>query len=72
MGLEEAARDMRIPVVLDLRNGRVRAHCPDLPGCSAVGASESEALEVLRARIHDYFSRSARPAPGTRKTAIEI
>ncbi len=66
---------MRIPVVLEpsSRSPRVRAYCPDLPGCSAVADSEPEALALVRTRIVEYFARADRRAlPGTRVTAIEI
>jgi len=54
-------------------SGRVRAFCPDLPGCCAVAESETEALELVRARVSDYFTRSSRRAtPGTRIAVIEI
>ncbi len=66
---------MRIPVVIEPapRSRRVRAYCPDLPGCSAVAESEPEALELVRTRIVEYFARGdRRTTPGTRITAIEI
>ncbi len=68
-------RIMKVPVVLEpsVRTGRVRAYCPDLPGCSAVAGSEPDALALLRRRIEDYFARSPlRAAPGTRTTTVEV
>jgi predicted RNase H-like HicB family nuclease len=66
---------MKVPVVLEpnVRTGRVRAYCPDLPGCSAVAASEPDALALLRRRVAEYFARSSRRVmPGTRSTHIEV
>jgi hypothetical protein len=67
---------MEIPVhIQDPRDGgSVRAFCPDLPGCSATADNADAALEVLRRRVADYFSRDAdRPStPGTRRTVIVL
>lgn len=50
------------------------AFCPDLPGCSAVAATENEAVSVLRSRIGEYFARGTRQPlpPDTRRTVIEM
>jgi predicted RNase H-like HicB family nuclease len=66
---------MKVAVVLEpsTRTRRVRAYCPDLPGCSAVADSEPDALELLRRRIAEYFAASVRrAAPGTRTTTVEV
>ncbi len=66
---------MKVAVVLEpsARTGRVRAYCPDLPGCSAVADSEPDVLAVLRRRIAEYFAASTRrTTPGTRTTVVEV
>lgn len=66
---------MKVPVVLEpsARTGRIQAYCPDLPGCSASGDTELDALELLRRRITEYFARSShRPAPGARTTTVDV
>jgi hypothetical protein len=37
----------------------VTAYCPALPGCSATAPDEKQALEALRAKLHDYEARQA-------------
>jgi predicted RNase H-like HicB family nuclease len=67
---------MEIPVLIQpSRAGNaVRAFCPDLPGCSATAPTQGEALERLRRRVSDYFTRDAAEplAPGTRRAVIVL
>lgn len=51
----------------------VQAFCPDLPGCSAAAATVDGALDLLRRRVREYFSASARRVPkGTRIVTLEV
>lgn len=67
---------MEIPVhIQESRGGKAfRAFCPDLPGCSATASSPDAALEVLRRRVIEHFTRdAARPAPPrTRRTFLVL
>jgi hypothetical protein len=64
---------MKLPVHIQTREDGVRAFCPDLPGCSASGRNEEEALRRLRARVTDCFSLAPRPTtPNTRIVHIEV
>lgn len=66
---------MKIPVLLrrSQHTGSVQAYCPDLPGCSAHGHTEADALELLRRRVADYFATNRRPVPpGERRTVLEL
>lgn len=64
---------MKLPVHLQTRDDGVRAFCPDLPGCSASGRNEEEALRRLRARIASCFEVAPRAtAPNTRIVHIEV
>jgi predicted RNase H-like HicB family nuclease len=66
---------MKISVLLrrGRHTGSVQAYCPDLPGCSAHGASEEDALELLRRRIADYFAAGWRPVPpGERRAVLDL
>jgi hypothetical protein len=64
---------MKLNVHIRSRAGTVQAFCPDLPGCSASAPTEKEALQILRARVDQYFSVRARALPpGTRLVEIEI
>jgi predicted RNase H-like HicB family nuclease len=70
------ALDRRMKVSVLLRRGRntgsVQAYCPDLPGCSAHGPTEGDALELLRHRITDYFAHGRPVPPGERRTVLEL
>jgi predicted RNase H-like HicB family nuclease len=50
----------------------VQAFCPELPGCSATGSHEAEALRRLRERISRCLAPSTNPLPGTRVVQIEV
>jgi predicted RNase H-like HicB family nuclease len=67
---------MHIPVhIQSSKPGHgVRVFCPDIPGCSATGASVDQALSVLRRRIDAHFARSASevPPPGVTTTVIVL
>jgi len=66
-------RDVKLSVLLQTREDGVRAFCPDLPGCSASGRNDEEALRRLRSRIASCFDVSPRPtAPNTRIVRIEV
>jgi hypothetical protein len=75
------ARGLLLPagvkLAIHLRPGRepdtVQAFCPEVPGCSAHGRSDREALERLRARLAEQLSRprGALP-PGTRVIEIDV
>jgi hypothetical protein len=61
-------------LTIHIRNGAlgVQAYCPDLPGCSASGRTEDEALAQLRQRITAYFKPEQRRPAGTRVIHIEV
>lgn len=64
---------MKLSVHLQTRDDGVRAFCPDLPGCSAWGRTDDEALRKLRARVVDCFTAGTRAAgPSTRVVRIEV
>ena len=64
---------MKLPVHIQTREDGVRAFCPDLPGCSASGRTEDEALRRLRERVGDCFPLASRPTtPNTRVVHIEV
>ncbi len=50
----------------------VQAYCPELPGCSATGPHEAEAVRRLRERIARCLAPSTTPLPGTRVVQIEV
>lgn len=43
-------------VVSQLSNGRYRALCPSLPGCSAIGGSHEEALRNMHSAVRNYLA----------------
>jgi hypothetical protein len=64
---------MKLTVHVRTQRGVVQAFCPDLPGCSATAPSERAAIDLLRARVDEYFT--ARPASlpaGTRVVHLEV
>ncbi|HEX4516855.1 MAG TPA: hypothetical protein VH054_25080 [Polyangiaceae bacterium] len=64
---------MKLSVHVQTRDDGVRAFCPDLPGCSASGRNEDEAIRRLRARVADCFDTASRPVtPNTRIVSIEV
>ena len=65
---------MQLPVHIQKGvSGTVKAFCPDLPGCSASAATVEDALDLLRRRVRECFSASARRAPkGTRIITLEV
>ena len=64
---------MKIPVHVRIARSAVQAYCPELPGCSASGRTEQEALALLRLRIESHFAASARSTlPGARVVQIEV
>jgi predicted RNase H-like HicB family nuclease len=65
---------MKIAVhVRQAQDSKVVAWCPDLPGCTATGASADEALERLKRSVSDWFEGDRRPLPpGTRRIAIDV
>ena len=64
---------MKLNVRVRSRAGTVQAFCPDLPGCSASAQTEKEAIQILRARVDEYFSVRARTLPpGTRVVELEV
>ncbi len=64
---------MKLSVLLQTRDDGVRAFCPDLPGCSASGRTDEEALRRLRTRIASCFALTPRATPpNTRIVHIEV
>ncbi len=64
---------MKLSVHVQTREDGVRAFCPDLPGCSASGRNEDEALRRLRARVASCFDTATRATtPDTRIVSIEV
>jgi hypothetical protein len=64
---------MKLNVLVRRRADMVQAFCPDLPGCSASAPTEQEALELLRARVDEYFAFRIRALPpGTRIVQLEV
>jgi hypothetical protein len=64
---------MKLNVHILSRQDTVQAYCPDLPGCSASGETEKEALSLLRARVDEYFAARVRVLlPGTRVIQLEV
>jgi predicted RNase H-like HicB family nuclease len=63
---------MKLSVLLQTRDDGVRAFCPDLPGCSANGRTDAEALARLRVRIASCFTIAPVTPPNTRVVRIEV
>jgi hypothetical protein len=64
---------MKLNIHVRSRARTVQAFCPDLPGCSASAQTEKEAIELLRARVDEYFSLRVRTIPpGTRIIQLEV
>ena len=68
---------MRYMVVVEHGPTSVGAYVPDLPGCVAVGESESEALELIREAIELHLEALQEqgqhpPAPSSSITFIEV
>jgi predicted RNase H-like HicB family nuclease len=64
---------MKLSVHVRSQFGTVQAFCPDLPGCSATAQTEKAAIDLLRARIDEYFATRTRPLqPGTRVIQLEV
>jgi hypothetical protein len=65
-------RAMKLQVHVRMGIDGVQAYCPAIPGCSATGRDEAEALRVLQSRIARCFAPIAAPVPGTRVVQIEV
>lgn len=68
---------MRYMVVLEHGPASVGAYVPDLPGCVAVGESESEALALIRDAIEMHLEALHQqglqtPAPTSSSTFVEV
>ena len=68
---------MRYMVVVEHGPTSTGAYVPDLPGCIAVGESESEALELIREAIELHLEAlqaqgQQPPAPSSSSTFIEV
>ena len=64
---------MKLNVHIRSRQGAIQAFCPDLPGCSASAQTEKEAIQLLRARVDEYFAARVRVMlPGTRVIQLEV
>ncbi len=65
---------MKISVKIE-RKGKssYRAHCPNLPGCFAVGNSRAESLNKIDTAIHAYLASMNQPTPKSiRKVVREV
>jgi predicted RNase H-like HicB family nuclease len=68
---------MRYLVVVEHGPTSVGAYVPDLPGCVAVGESESETLELIREAIELHLEALQEqglnpPAPSSSSTFIDV
>ncbi len=64
---------MRITVHLrQTDRARVLAYCPDLPGCSASGETDAEAIELLKRRMTALFNARRRGDGATRTTVVDV
>ncbi len=50
----------RLEVVIKIENSLYRAHCPEFPKCSGLGATQEEALQKLSASIGRLIGKLAR------------
>ena len=66
---------MRYKIVLHKSEEGFGVSCPGLPGCWSQGATESEALENIRAAIQEYLAAVDdlfRDAPDVEVRAVDI
>ena len=64
---------MKLNIHIRSRSGTIQAFCPELPGCSASAQTEKEAIQILRARVDEYFAVPTRALPpGTRVVQLEV
>ena len=66
---------MRYKIVLHKSEEGFGVSCPGLPGCWSQGATESEALENIRAAIQEYLAAVDdlfRDAPDVEVRAVDV
>jgi predicted RNase H-like HicB family nuclease len=65
---------MKVTVILrpGRRGDTVQAFCPDLPGVSAFGRTDEEALAELRRRAATLTENPGSPPPGTRVVTLDL
>jgi predicted RNase H-like HicB family nuclease len=68
---------MRYMVVVEHGPTSVGAYVPDLPGCVAIGESESEALELVREAIEWHLEALHEqglqtPAPASSSVFVDV
>ena len=66
---------MRYKIVLHKSEDGFGVSCPGLPGCWSQGATESEALENIRAAIQEYLAAVDdlfRDAPDVEVRAVDV
>ena len=66
---------MRYAIVIDKSPQNCAAYVPDLPGCLATGASETEVIDEIRHAIqfhNESFREHHEPVPKPRCTAAVV
>ena len=68
---------MRYMVVVEHGPTSIGAYVPDLPGCVAIGESESEALDLIREAIELHLEAlheqgQQPPAPASSSTFVDV
>lgn len=64
---------VRVIIEFDQETGSFSAVCPELPGCTSCGDTETEAMENIREAIALYFepdSHSVKPGAKVYEVAI--